>query len=72
VNGGYVDKSGVALTSGGGTLVLGSHGSVIGPGGEDVYTDSDGPILVYHYYTPSGSKLGINRLDFSSGWPVVT
>lgn len=72
MNGGYVDKSGVALTSGGGTLVLGSHSSVIGPGGEDVYTDSDGPILVYHYYTPSGSKLGINRLDFSSGWPVVT
>lgn len=30
VNGGYVDKNGVALTAGGGTLVLGSHGSVRG------------------------------------------
>ena len=28
VNDGYVDKSGVALTAGGGTLVLGSHDSV--------------------------------------------
>lgn len=28
VTGGFVDKSGVALTSGGGTLVLGSHDSV--------------------------------------------
>jgi arabinan endo-1,5-alpha-L-arabinosidase len=68
---GYVDKSGVALTSGGGTLVLGSHDSIIGPGGQDIMQDGDGPILVYHYYTSSGSFLGINRLDFSSGWPVV-
>ncbi|PPR07108.1 hypothetical protein CVT24_010944 [Panaeolus cyanescens] len=69
--GGFVDKSGVALTSGGGTLVLGSHGNIIGPGGQDLMVDGDGPILIYHYYTPSGSFLGINRLDFSSGWPVV-
>jgi arabinan endo-1,5-alpha-L-arabinosidase len=24
------------------------------------------------YYTSDGSKLGINLLDFSSGWPVVS
>ncbi|ESK87473.1 arabinan endo- -alpha-l-arabinosidase [Moniliophthora roreri MCA 2997] len=70
-NGGFVDKSGVALTSGGGTLVLQTHGNIIGPGGQDLMDDGDGPILIYHYYTPSGSFLGINRLDFSSGWPVV-
>ncbi|KAJ3484685.1 hypothetical protein NLI96_g5469 [Meripilus lineatus] len=67
----YVDQSGVALTSGGGTLVLGTHDSIVGPGGQDIFTDSDGPILVYHYYTSAGSFLGINRLDFSSGWPAV-
>ncbi|KAJ7600462.1 glycoside hydrolase family 43 protein [Mycena floridula] len=71
LTGSYVDQAGVALTSGGGTLVLGTHDSIVGPGGQDLMTDSDGPILVYHYYTPSGSFLGINRLDFSSGWPVV-
>ncbi|KAJ3878990.1 arabinanase [Lentinula edodes] len=70
-NGGYVDASGVALTDGGGTLVLGTHDSIVGPGGQDLMTDADGPILVYHYYTSAGSFLGINRLDFSSGWPVV-
>ncbi|KAJ3919760.1 arabinanase [Lentinula edodes] len=69
-NGGYVDASGVALTDGGGTLVLGTHDSIVGPGGQDLMTDADGPILVYHYYTSAGSFLGINRLDFSSGWPV--
>ncbi|KAF7440896.1 hypothetical protein PC9H_001245 [Pleurotus ostreatus] len=67
----YVDQAGVALTSGGGTLVLGTHDNIIGPGGQDVMADGDGPILVYHYYTSSGNFLGINRLDFSSGWPVV-
>ncbi|KAJ8081160.1 hypothetical protein AAF712_008726 [Marasmius tenuissimus] len=70
-NGGFVDKSGVALTAGGGTLVLSSHDNIIGPGGQDVMDDGDGPILIYHYYTSSGSFLGINRLDFTSGWPVV-
>jgi len=70
-NGPYVDQAGVALTQGGGTLILGSHGSIIGPGGQDIMTDVDGTVLVYHYYTPSGSFLGINLLNFTSGWPVV-
>ncbi|KAF4617568.1 hypothetical protein D9613_005891 [Agrocybe pediades] len=68
---GFVDQAGVALTSGGGTLVLGTHDNIVGPGGQDLMDDADGPILVYHYYTSAGSFLGINRLDFSSGWPVV-
>lgn len=72
VTGPFVDQAGVALTSGGGTLVLASHGSIIGPGGQDIMTDSDGVLLIYHYYTSSGSFLGLNHLDFSSGWPVVT
>ncbi|THH16702.1 hypothetical protein EW146_g3976 [Bondarzewia mesenterica] len=72
VKGPFVDESGVALTEGGGTLILGSHGSIIGPGGQDILTDSDGILLIYHYYTSSGSFLGINHLDFSSGWPIVT
>lgn len=68
---GFVDQAGVALTNGGGTLLLGTHDNIVGPGGQDIFDDGDGPILVYHYYTSSGSLLGINRLDFKSGWPVV-
>ncbi|TFK18986.1 secreted arabinase [Coprinopsis marcescibilis] len=70
-DGGYVDQNGVALTNGGGTLVLATHSRAIGPGGQDVYTDNDGPILVYHHYTSAGHALGINRLSFANGWPVV-
>ncbi|KAK0464704.1 glycoside hydrolase family 43 protein [Desarmillaria tabescens] len=71
ISGTYYDQDGVSLLEGGGTLVLESHDNIYGPGGQDVYEDSDGPILVYHYYTSSGSYLGINLLDFSTGWPVV-
>ncbi|KAF9444396.1 glycoside hydrolase family 43 protein [Macrolepiota fuliginosa MF-IS2] len=71
--GGFVDQAGVTLLNGGGTLVLGTHDSIIGPGGQDLIIDNDGPIMVYHYWTPAGDiqHLGINRLDFSSGWPAV-
>ncbi|KAG8991293.1 hypothetical protein FRB94_012615 [Tulasnella sp. JGI-2019a] len=71
ITGPYVDQSGVALTAGGGTLVLATHGTIYGPGGQSVYTDTDAPVLVYHYYGTSTSYLGINLLDFSTGWPVV-
>jgi len=71
--GGFVDQAGVSLLNGGGTLILGSHDGIIGPGGQDLIVDNDGPILVYHYWTPAGDiqHLAINKLDFSSGWPVI-
>lgn len=50
VTGPYKDKAGVALTAGGGTLVLGKQGVIAGPGGQDVFQDADGPILVYRAY----------------------
>ncbi|MFJ8822364.1 arabinan endo-1,5-alpha-L-arabinosidase [Streptomyces sp. NPDC102467] len=74
VTGPYYDKSGVALTNNGGTPVLESHGSVIGPGGQSIMNDSDGDLIVYHYYDGNDNgtpKLGVNLLDWSSGWPVA-
>ncbi|MET9494338.1 arabinan endo-1,5-alpha-L-arabinosidase [Streptomyces sp. NPDC006552] len=74
VTGPYYDKNGVALTDNGGTPVLESHGSVIGPGGQSVTHDTDGDLLVYHYYDGNDGgtpRLGINLLDWSSGWPVA-
>ncbi|KAK0649979.1 glycosyl hydrolase [Cercophora newfieldiana] len=77
--GGFVDKSGVSCTSGGGTVVLESHsGWVYGPGGQCVYDDPvQGPILGYHYvdrrigYADGQKRFGWNKMDFSDGWPVV-
>lgn len=76
--GGFVDKAGKKCTEGGGTTVLESHGWVYGPGGQGVYWDPvHGPLLYYHYvdtrigYEDGQKKFGINKIDFSSGWPVV-
>lgn len=75
---GYVDKDGTACTSGGGTVVLESHGNVYGPGGQGVLQDTTyGPILYYHYvdttvgYADGDKQFGWNKISFSSGWPVV-
>ncbi|KAJ7164749.1 glycosyl hydrolase [Mycena crocata] len=69
VNGPYLDASGVSMLKGGGTLVLASHDNmIIGPGDQDIFTDVDGTVMVL---ISAGTFLGINLLDFSSGWPVV-
>lgn len=81
ITGPYYDRGGVALTSGGGTILLSTHGNIVGPGGGSVYTDTgtagtaSKPTFVYHYYDGNNNgapTLGINRLTFTSdGWPYV-
>jgi arabinan endo-1,5-alpha-L-arabinosidase len=71
----YYDENGVPMTDNGGTPVLESHGRYIGPGGQSLISDNDGDLLVYHYYDGDDNgapKLGMNRLDWSSGWPVAS
>jgi arabinan endo-1,5-alpha-L-arabinosidase len=70
----FLDRNGVNLANGGGTYVLQSHGRYIGPGGQSIMNDVDGDLLVYHYYDGQDNgapKLGVNLLDWSSGWPVA-
>jgi arabinan endo-1,5-alpha-L-arabinosidase len=71
----FLDRGGVDLMSGGGTILLSSHGQYYGPGGQSVMNVSGTPWLVYHYYDGNANgapKLGLNALSFdSSGWPVV-
>lgn len=77
----FVDRGGIALTAGGGTILISSHGNIYGPGGASVFTDtgSDGskslPTIVYHYYDGNNNgtpTLGLNRLGFTSdGWPFI-
>ncbi|MFE9623328.1 arabinan endo-1,5-alpha-L-arabinosidase [Streptomyces sp. NPDC006527] len=74
VTGPYHDKNGVALMNNGGTPVLESHGRYNGPGGQSIMKDVDGDLIVYHYYDGNDNgtpKLGINLLNWSSGWPVA-
>lgn len=74
VTGPYSDRNGVAMMNNGGTPVLESHGRYIGPGGQSIMNDADGDLIVYHYYDGQDNgtpKLGINLLNWSSGWPVA-
>jgi arabinan endo-1,5-alpha-L-arabinosidase len=75
INGTYVDRNGVALTAGGGTEIVATHGRFIGPGGQSVLTDADGELLVYHYYDANNNgnpTLGVNLLAYdSAGWPFI-
>lgn len=74
VTGPYTDRNGTPMTAGGGTELLAGHGSIHGPGGEGVFSDTDHDILVYHYYADNGAPLlGINWLTYDSGdWPQVS
>ena len=71
----YLDRGGIDLMNGGGTILLGSHGTIFGPGGQSVFLDGTQPTLVYHYYDGANNgtpTVGINRLVFdSSGWPSI-
>lgn len=74
---GFVDKNGKKCTEGGGTTVLESHGWVYGPGGQGVLWEGNSAYLYYHYvdtrigYGDGQKKLGMNKINWSSGWPVV-
>jgi beta-xylosidase len=75
ITGPYLDREGVDLRDGGGTLILDTHDAAIGPGHAG-FLEKDGDLLMsYHYY--DGNKrgvpqLGINRVTWdAAGWPVV-
>jgi len=75
ITGPYLDKDGVDLAKGGGTLLLGSEGPFIGPGHANILREGDRFRLSCHYYdgTERGrSMLSIQDLTWSKeGWPLV-
>ncbi|MGA2184110.1 MAG: family 43 glycosylhydrolase [Bryobacteraceae bacterium] len=75
VTGPYYDRGGVAMSDGGGTIVLSTHGHVVGPGGQMVMHETDGDLLIYHYYDGNSNgrpMLGMNHIVWDSeGWPRI-
>lgn len=75
ITGPYVDRAGVAMMNGGGTVVLAGSGRVRGPGHNAVLQDGDRDYMVHHFYddlargTPT---LQIRPITWSEdGWPQV-
>ena len=75
ISGPYVDKNGVRLDQGGGTLVREGNESWPGVGHNSVYTFDGKDYLIFHAYdaTDGGKpKLKIEILQWdSSDWPLV-
>ncbi len=75
IEGPYRDKEGRAMLEGRGSLVLGTTGRFIGPGGQEAVKTSEGDRLAYHYY--DGDAAGASKLQFSpliwsaNGWPEL-
>lgn len=73
VTGPYYDRGGIAMTLGGGTIILSSHGQFVGPGGQVMMHDNDGDLLIYHYYDADSNgspMLGISLVGWDfGGWP---
>ena len=65
----FVDANGVALTNGGGTLVLGAHGDYVATGGQSIANG----LMAYHSYHEDGHfDLGIEAIEWNAqGWPVL-
>ena len=76
ITGPYLDKSGVDMVSGGGTLFLEGTGKYIGPGQTGILTEGGTNWFSYHYY--DGNNNGVSDLDFEplgwtgDGWPLFT
>jgi arabinan endo-1,5-alpha-L-arabinosidase len=77
ITGPYVDESGVAMLSGGGTVIDSSGPRWIGPGGESVYHDLAGNwIIAFHAYDALNNgnpTLMISDLYWdANNWPTFT
>jgi arabinan endo-1,5-alpha-L-arabinosidase len=75
IAGPYLDKNGADMAKGGGTLVLGGDTQepkvIYALGHNAAYTFDDIDYLVYHKYVNEGSKLGIKKISWADGWPVI-
>jgi arabinan endo-1,5-alpha-L-arabinosidase len=72
LTGPYVDRDGVPLLEGGGTVILDSPGNQIGAGGQDLYSESGVHYIIHHYYDGDADgviRMQIRSMEWEAGWP---
>lgn len=76
VTGPYLDREGVDLNGGGGSMFLESTARFVGPGQAGIMDDNGTNWFTYHYYDGNNSgtaTLGLTTLSWSAdGWPLLT
>lgn len=71
----FVDRDGVPMAEGGGTVILERRGNQVGPGALDVLKDRGRLYGVHHYYdadTDGTIRMQIRELEWDGGWPVFS
>ena len=75
ITGPYVDRDGIKMLHGGGTLVLAGNKEWPGVGHNSAYTFDGTDYLVFHAYDASDNgkpKLQIKKMTWDEeGWPVI-
>ena len=75
ITGPYLDRDGVEILKGGGSLLLETDGRFIGPGHAGILKDGDRFLLSYHFYDKDRngrSDLAIRVLEWDKdGWPRI-
>jgi len=75
ITGPYIDREGVDLRKGGGTLFLGTEGRFVGPGHAGILEDGGKEWISYHFYdaeTNGRATLAVRPLGWSAdGWPEL-
>lgn len=74
IAGPYLDREGIPMSDGGGSLVLATSGVRIGPGHASIFESADGPRLAYHYYDAQArgaARLGTLPLKWRDAWPEL-
>lgn len=71
----YVDRAGLRMDEGGGTLVAATTGRFIGPGHAGIFTELGRSLFTFHFYDGENAgipTLAIRELRWSpDGWPEV-
>lgn len=74
LKGPYLDKEGIAMNKGGGSILLAGDTNWYGVGHNGVSTFDGVDYIIFHGYDAADrgiSKLRIEKLDWVDGWPVI-
>ncbi len=70
----FVDRDGIDMRDGGGTLVLEAEGRFAGPGHAGIYAGAAGEVFTFHFYDErrdGASWVEARDLTWEDGWPVI-
>ena len=72
----FLDKKGINMADGGGSLVLESKGSKRGPGHAGIWTNKEKQnILGFHYYDAKRDGISLydeRKIVWKNNWPIIT